>query len=397
MHEFSGRRDNFLITSPTYKTLHQSTLPPFLDLMKGLGTYDSKHEKFRMEGGGTVYCRTETDPDSIVGITNVRHIWGDEAGKYRRYFWENIQARADFCGCGIDLTTSPYSMNWIPKELIKPTEKGIRSDVEYIQAASWENPYHSLYDPDKRAHKRSTMDARRFDMLYGGVFGKMIGLVYDCFDEATHVVKQTQLPSGTVYYGGIDWGYTDPFVLGVRAITPTGFHFRISEFYKTGMTLPEMITVAKQKMAVFGIRKFYAGPDQPGYIEEFNRNGIPTEGADNDIRKGIDLQYELIKTGKYKVFEGTSPHALDEYSTYHYPEPEELEADQDSKEQNPVGQNDHCMDQERYITAMTHRTGEKYTPKAPQEEKRLGHMDQEKRLAYLKSKNKRNHGSESWS
>ena len=33
-------------------------------------------------GGGKVWCRTGTDPDSIVGITNVRAIWGDEAGLF---------------------------------------------------------------------------------------------------------------------------------------------------------------------------------------------------------------------------------------------------------------------------------------------------------------------------
>lgn len=394
MHEFTDRKDNFIITAPSYKTLHQSTLPEFFKVMEGLGTYDSKHERFRMQNGGTVYCRTETDPDSIVGITNVRHIWGDEAGKYRLYFWENLQARADFCGCGIDLTTSPYSMNWIPKELIKPTEKGLRSDIEYIQAASWENPYHSLYDQTKRDHKKSTMDPRRFDMLYGGLFGQMVGLVYDCFNEDIHVVPQCQLPSGTTYVGGIDWGYTDPFALGIRAITPSGYHFRVSEFYKTGMTLPDQIAVAKQKMAIFGVKKFWADPSQPGSIEEFNRNGIPTEAADNDIRKGVDLHYDLIKAGRYKVFAGTSPHIIDEYSTYHYPEPEELEPDQASKEQKPVDQNNHGMDQERYITIMTHRTSEKHAPKIPKEEKSLGELDQEKRINQLKRKNRIHHGSE---
>lgn len=365
--------------------------------MEGCGTYDKKFDTFKVHGGGTVFCRTETDPDSIVGITNVRHIWGDEAGKYRLYFWENIQARADFCGCGIDLTTSPYSLNWIPKDLIKPFERGLRPDVEYVQAASWENPYHSLYSEEKRDLKRRTMDPRRFDMIFGGLFGKMAGLVYDCFDEEQHVVDPFDLPPGTRFFGGIDWGFTDPFVLAVRAITPQGHHFRVSEYYKTGMTAADMVAVAKQKKSVFGIQTFYADPSRPEHIEEFNRNGLSCVPAVNDIRHGVDLHYDLIKSGKYRVFRGSSPYAMDEYANYHYPEPEDLGPDEDSKEQLPVGQGDHAMDAERYLTVMTYRTTLKHTPTAPSETKDTRQMNHEKRIAYLKKKNRFGRGSESWS
>lgn len=397
IHTHTRKDDNFLITAPTYKTLHQSTLPAFLSVMEGCGTYDKKFDLFRVHGGGTVFCRTETDPDSIVGITNIRHIWGDEAGKYRLYFWENIQARAEFCGCGIDLTTSPYSLNWIPRELIKPFEKGLRPDVEYIQAASWENPYHALYNEEKRELKRRTMDQRRFDMIFGGQFGQMAGLVYDCFDEGLHIIKPFQLPSGTRYYGGIDWGFSDPFVLGIRAITPSGHHFRISEFYKTGMTPSEIVTVVKQKKETFNVQTFFADPSRPEYIEELNRNGVSCVPANNDIQHGVGLHYDLMKSGRYQIFEGTSPHAIDEYSAYHYPEPEDLGPDDDSKEQLPVGQNDHVMDQERYITVMTYRSAEKHTPAVPEQRKDVTRMNHEKRIEFLKRKNRMGRGSENWS
>ncbi len=395
-HTFIDPEDNFLITSPTYKTLHQSTLPAFLKFMDGCGTYDKKFDLFRLNTGGVIYCRTQTDPDSIVGITNIKHIWADEAGKYGLYFWENIQARAEFCGAGIDLTTSPYSMNWIPKELIKPFERGLRNDVEYITAASWENPYHSLYNAEKRAHKKRTMDARRFDMIFGGQFGKMSGLVYDCFDEETMQCKPTQLPTGTKYFGGIDWGYTDPFVLKIRAVTPSGHHFSVSEFYKSRLIIGEQILATKQKMEIFGVERFYADPSRPDSIEAFNRAGIPTLPADNDIRNGIDAHYELIAGGRYKVFSGMNPHTLDEYASYHYPEPEDLGPDDNSKEELPVGQNDHSMDVERYLTMATvGRKLEKKSPKTPGENQGLS-RDHEERIKQLKKNKKRFQGSESW-
>lgn len=388
--------DNFLITSPTYKILHQSTLPAFFKYMDGCGKYDKKFDTFKLNSGGTIYCRTETDPDSIVGITNIKHIWGDEAGKYGLYFWENIQARADFCGASIDLTTSPYSMNWIPKELIRPHEKGLRQDIEYITAASWENPYHSLHDPEKRKAKRATMDERRFDMIYGGQFGKMAGLVYDCFDEEAMQCEPFALPAGTKYYAGLDWGFSpDPFVIIIRAITPSGHHFQVSEFCKTRLTISDQVQAAKQKQQIFNIEKFFADPSQPGSIEEFNRNKLPTIPAENSIRDGIDSHYELIKSGKFKIFRGSSPYSIDEYASYHYPEPSDLGPDDDAKEVVPVDQGNHCMDAAKYLTMMTVGRGvNKLVPKMPEDKRPEIMRDNLKRLKYLKSGRKQYPGSE---
>lgn len=396
MHTHTSPDDNFLITAPSYPILSQSTVPAFLRIMDGYGRYNASDKVFKMNGGGTCYFRTETHPDSIVGITNTRHIWGDEAGKYRLYFWENIQARSEFLGCPIDLTTSPYALNWVYKEIVKPAKAGQRPDVTLIQAASWENPYHSLHDPVKRAEKKATMDPRRFDMLYGGEFGRMSGLVYDCWDDDINLVQPFQLPIGTRYIGGIDWGFTDPFVLKIRAITPEGKHYGISEFYKTGLTLPDIVAIVKQKSQVYSTERYYADPSNPGAIEELNRNGLPVVPADNDIRRGVDLHYEMIKTGKYKEFRGACPFSMDERESYHYPEPVDLKPDQDSKEQLPVGQADHCMDVDRYITISTYRSDRKLTPKNPEEPKKRSDAPEDI-IARIRKRKNDHGGSEKWS
>ncbi len=341
MHTFRGKSDNFLILAPTYKIMQQSTLPAFLQLMDGYGKYSAGAAEFKVNGGGTGYFRTATDPDSIVGVTDVRFIWGDEAGKYSLYFWENIQARAGFREAQICLTTSPYTLNWIFKEIIRPKQKNAlaREDCDLIQAASWENPFFPAATIDRA---RKTMDSRRFNMLFGGAWEKMEGLVYDCFDETENQCEMFPLPTGSRTFAGVDWGYTEPFVLVVHAILPSGRRIQLSETYKSGLTIPDIVSIAKQKRDVFGIEKFYCDPSQPGYIEELCRNGVPAVAANNDIRPGIDWVYELIKTREFKMVRGSSPHTIDEIETYHYPEPADLKPDQKAKEQNPVGQNDHA-------------------------------------------------------
>lgn len=388
IHQFTDSSDNFLITAPTYPIMVQSTLPVFLKLMDGMGKLNQKDGVFKLHSGGNVYLRTESHPDSIIGITNIRHIWGDEAGKYRLYFWENMQARADFMNAGIDLTTSPYSLNWIYRELIKPHKQGLRPDVDYIMAPSWDNPYHSLHDPDKLQQKKRTMDARRFNMLYGGQWDKMEGLVYDCFSEDENICEPIALPSGTRFVAGVDWGYNpDPFVIKVHALCPDGKRYHVSEYYKTGQTPSDMVAAAKAKKQTWGITHFYCDPSQPGMIEEFCRNGIPAMPAENDIVRGIGAVYEGYKTRTTKIFRGACPHTVDEMETYHYPEEKDLRPDQDAKEPKPVDQYNHTMDADRYATIMTHRTHVKHVPKTHEKSAQETQVQRLQRLRRLRSNN----------
>ena len=341
MHTYTSDDDNFIITSPSFPILSQSTLPPFLKIMEGWGKHDKKENCFRMRGGGTCWFRTGTNPDSVVGITNVRAILCDEAGLYTLYFWENIQARSSYCKAPIRIVTSPYSLNWLYKEIIRPKMKDpeARPDVDLIQAASKENP---TFPEDEYEAKRLTMDPVRFQMMYGGNWGRMEGLVYKCYHEQENRVEAFKLPAGTRVFAGVDWGYSHPFVIVIRAITPTGQHYQIGEFYKTGMTIDKKKEIAKGLMQIHNIELFLADPANPDDIEAFNVAGLPCVGANNSIRKGIDAHYELIATRRYKIFVGTSPYTEDELEVYHYPEPKNLKPDQDDKEQLPVDKDNHC-------------------------------------------------------
>jgi len=355
MHEFTAPDDNFLVCSPSYKILEQSTLPPFLILNKNCGRLDRQNMCFHIHNGGKVWFRTGQNPDSVVGITNVRAILCDESGLYSRYFWDNIQARASFMEAPIRIVTSPYSLNWLYTDFIRPHQKGdpyIHRLIDLVQATSKDNPYF----PDKEYEdRRRTMDPRRFNMIYGGQFDKAEGLVYDCFDQGLHVVDKFDLPEGTKFYGGVDWGFRDPFVIIVRAVTPDGFHYDVGEFYKIGMTVDRMIDAASRYKTLYNIERFYCDPSRPEYISLFNQHGLRALPADNDIRLGIDRHYELINSGLYAVFRNMVPNLIDEYEQYHYPELKETKVDQVQKMELPVDKDNHSQDCLRYITMATYK------------------------------------------
>jgi PBSX family phage terminase large subunit len=338
--------------------MEQSVMPAFLSIMDGVGIYHKVSAKFEINGGGTVWFRTATEPDSIVGITNVYAIWADEAGKLSKYFWDNIQGRSAFKNCPIMLTSTPYTMNWLLKEVERPAKKG-RDDIHLVKAASNENPY---FSKDEFERRKQTMSALRFQAMFGGEFARLEGVVYDCLDQH-NFIDPFEMPIGTRYIAGVDWGHTHPFVIKVRAITLTGEHYGVSEYYKTGLTIRDMVQIATRLQTVWGIENFYCDPSEPGYILEFNRAGLRAVKANNDIRVGIDKHYELIKSKRYKLFKDANPYTEDEYENYHYPEPIDLKPDQAEKECLPVDKDNHCMDAERYITMATYDNYEKKTPK----------------------------------
>jgi hypothetical protein len=354
MHRYTSKDDNFIITTPTYKILKQATLPPFMKLNDGLGRLNKADMCFEMHAGGNVWIRSGQNPDSVVGITNVRAILCDEGGLYSRYFWDNIQARSSFSSCPVCIVTSPYSLNWLYTDFIRKIQQKdpyIMEMCEYVQAASYENPYFPKAEYDQR---KLTMDSHRFSMIYGGNFGRMEGLVYKCFDDDVDVIDPIPLPPDTKFYGGIDWGYTDPMVITIRAVLPSGYQYQIAEYYKTQQTIRDVIEMAKSYNSIYKKVIFVCDPSRPEYIQELNANGIIAYAARNDIRLGIDYHYDLIANKKYKVFRNTSPQTIDEYSQYHYPEPKNLKPDQGQKDMLPVDIQNHCMDSNRYITMATY-------------------------------------------
>lgn len=342
LFKYTDPLNNFLIIAPTFKILQQATLPSFFQMCKDYGSWYSSKAEFKVHGGGTIYMRTATDPESIEGVTNVRAIWCDEAGRFSKYFWDNVEGRAAIKQAQILNTTTPYALNWL-KQMHDDWKLGKRDDVEFINFRSIDNPY---FPREEYERQRRLLDPRRFAMKYDGVFGEMVGLVY----EQVHSVKAFDLPQGTRYYAGVDWGYHDPFVIHTRAVTPQGIHYQVDEFGKSGLLLSDMIQAMIQRHHIYKYELVFCDPSRPEYIKEFNAHGIKAVGAINDITLGIDRHRELMRTDRFYVFQDRCPATLKEYSEYHYPEPEEVGIDDDSGEPIPVDANNHHLDATRYTT-----------------------------------------------
>ena len=366
--------DNVIICAPTYKMLTQATLPKFLQTWGNMGTYHKVDSIFRFHNGVTAYIRSLTDPNALEGITDVIAIWLDEGGLISRYAWENVMGRAAFRQAQIMITTTPYALNWLFL-LWQEWKDGKRDDVLFVEFTSKDNPY---FPDEEFERQRRLLDSRRFLMKYMGKFGRMEGLVY----EQVNWIKAFPLPAGTEYYGGIDWGFTNPFALVIRALTPDGYHYRVAEFYKTGLTEEDIVNVCRQRKQIWNIKAFIADPSGADKIKALNRAGLNCIAGNNSVRTGIDEQSRLFKEDRFFIFEDDNPMGRDEYSTYHYPEPKELKVDEDEKEPEPVKANDHGCDADRYVTMHLRNFTDRRKATTPGTEKRP--TEAMRRLEWLK-------------
>ena len=309
---------NFIVATPTYKIMQQATLFALMDVFGPLGWRLHKvdgyldHPKWKPK----ILLRTGENPNSCEGVQRVIGGWGDEAGQFSRLFYENFQSRTSFERGPLLLTTTPYAMNWVAKELIQPWEKGERPDVGIVTFPSIANP---SFPKEEYERQKKLLDPQSFARRYEGVHAKMQGLVYPDYGDK-NVIEDFKLPVGTQYFAGVDWGYSpDPFAIVIRAVTPSGKHYDVKAFKGTHKTPSEKVHVAKGFGGLYPIKFWICGHDEPGSIQEFNNNGlkaIQCVVGKNSVEERIEKHNELIRTDRYQVFRSSYDLMDDEYNTY---------------------------------------------------------------------------------
>jgi hypothetical protein len=348
---YDGPDQTFIIAAPTFKLMAKSTMPWALSILRGCGHFDAKFNRFILNGGGIVWFASMLDSDSCEGATNVRGIWIDEAGKLRYDAWINLLARSSFLQAQIFLTTTPYALNWLYNDIYMPWKRGeTRDEVHVVQFRSVDNPH---FPREEYERQRKMLDPRVFKRKYGGTFQKMSGLVYPDIDS-DNFCPPFEVGDDYTVVAGVDFGWTNPFAIVVRAIRNDGLYdYQIAEFKKSYVELKDRVEILRQLQRAFRIKRFFCDSEDPGQIAMYCNAGLPAvavEKGPGSVALGIILHNELIKSKRYKMFSGRCKHTSDEYETYHYPEDTGKERNPAEK---PVQINDHLMDGNRYVTIST--------------------------------------------
>jgi len=277
--------------------------------------------------------------------------------------WEAIETlrgqKFDFLIIDEVASMRNFWLNW--QEVVRPTLTDTRGQALFISTPKGFNHFYDLYnfqdkDEDYKSFKFTTYDnpfipkeevdkARleltedRFAQEYMADFRKTEGLVYKEFNREQHVTEEQ--PSHIVkVMAGIDWGYTNPAsVYRCREDADRHYWFD-NEFYKTGQTTEQIIEFTK----LLKPEMVYPDPAEPDRLDIARRSGLNVREVSKDIEAGIDTVRELLKQNRIHIHPDCK-NLIWEFETYRYPS---RKPDQNEKEL-PVKENDHAMDNIRYI------------------------------------------------
>lgn len=235
----------------------------------------------------------------------------------------------------------------------------------------------------------------RYKRLRLGLWVSAEGIIYEEFDPAVHVLpwsydddgNRSPLPAEWPRYWVIDFGYVNPFVLKCYAEGPDGEIYCYREIYMTGRTVAEhaktIMDIVRPDVEVkwydhmnkierIRIEQRWIEPEPQAVICDHDaegrrtfekETGLGTQAALKDVLTGIDLHKERLRPTAegYAQFylmedilveldqsrrQALQPTCtLDEYPSYVW----KVDT-QGRKKDEPVKEDDHGMDTDRYLT-----------------------------------------------
>ncbi len=355
---------DYLIVTPTFPLLELKALPSFRRLFEEylqLGRYVAAPiRKFVFSPNGsqrtfekwngeptTVYFGHAQDPDSLESAT-AKAAWLDEAGqkKFRLGSWEAVQRRLSIHQGRVLLTTTPYDLGFIKQQFYDKWRSGDR-DIDVVRFESVANP---TFPVEEFERARQSLPAWKFDLFYRAIFTRPAGMIYDCFDDALHVVPRFAIPAHWKRYVGIDFGGVHTAALFYAEEPETGRLYLYREYLAGGLTAAEHARAIIERtpgcpFAVGGSKS----EDQ--WRAEFAAAGLPIRRPDQpEVEVGIDRVYGAHKRGEIVVFDDL-PGYREQKLTYS----RVLNASGEPTTAIEDKETFHFMDAERYIIGFLKR------------------------------------------
>jgi len=369
-----------LIGAPTYKILNQSTLQKFWEQFPHLQQYHKRQESvieipYQNKKGEqkvySVFIRSFDRPLTVEGMSP-GWAWLDEFGQCDSLAWTVVKTRMTVTGGKIFITTTPYNMGFLHREVYQPVKEGIETRMSLFNWSAYDlatffeeeskkvtgetSIEYALKSKSIREHldsEKKALPAEMFASRYMGQFARMTGLVYNVPD--TSFIPRDDYDFDRVI-GGIDWGFHHPAV-GVYGLKGDKWYV-IGEWAQTQKTEDEIIQAAKNLQEEFGVSRWYADSAAPQSIKAANKGTglyvVPFQkkkkSLSNDktgnkvssIHHGVSFIQQLVREGRLKIYDDCVLHR-DEFMSYHYPE-----EPTPGMEDIPEKGNDHFMDAMRY-------------------------------------------------
>lgn len=373
---------DYFVATPSFRLLSLKALPEFKRLFEKhlhlgrLYTHPQPKFVFSKEGEIKTFGReyeTETnvlfghaqDPESLESAT-AKAAWLDEAGqkKFKLGSFEAILRRLSIAMGRVLITTTPYNLGWLKKQMFDPWDESRRGgrvhpEIEIIRFDSTTNP---AFPEKEYIRAKRDLPSWKFNMFYRGFFERPAGLIYDCWAPSVHKIPRFKLSDTWPRYLGLDFGGVNTAGVFLAKEPTSGNLFAYREYHAGARTAKQHVAELLRDEPCLPISCGGAGSEDQ-WRAEFAAAGLPVlPPVVTEVEVGINRVYAAMQTGKLYVFDDLV-HLVDEIETYSRPTDEAgnvLEGIED-KEQY------HRLDAMRYIVSkiftptagQTSRTGGK--------------------------------------
>ena len=288
--------------------------------------------------GEKCYCLGAEKVSQVSKIrgASIKYCYGDEVADWSEEVFALLKSRLDKEYSCFDGTYNPqYPNHWLKRFL--DSDADIFSQVYTID----DNPFlpPSFVENLKKEYAGTVF----YDRYILGKWTLAEGLVYPMFGDSCIV---QDIPDTGDYYISIDYGTHNPFSAGLWCVTKTEA-VRIGEYYYCGReerkekTPEEYYSEVKRLAGGRDIKCLIVDPSADAFIATVKKHHeFKVRGAVNDVLPGIQTTAEMIASGKLKIHESCED-AIREFGLYRW--------DEKAESDRVVKENDHAMDEIRYM------------------------------------------------
>lgn len=341
IRERIGKDGLAVILGVTKSTIERNVLEPMRNLYGDMlvGTISSDNTAWIF--GEKCYCLGAEKVSQVSKIrgASIKYCYGDEVADWSEEVFALLKSRLDKEYSCFDGTFNPqYPDHWLKKFL--DSNADIFSQTYTID----DNPF--LPESFKENLKKEYEGTVYYDRYILGLWVRAEGLVYPMFGDGC-ITQDT--PDTGDYYISIDYGTLNPFSAGLWCVGKRSA-VRIAEIYYSGRetraqkTDEEYCDMVERLAGEKTIRAVVVDPSAASFIEALRRRGrFKVRHADNDVMNGIRTVSDFLRNGKIKIHESCE-NTIREFGLYRW--------DEKSESDRVVKENDHAMDEVRYM-AMT--------------------------------------------
>lgn len=338
IRERAGKDGLAVILGVTKSTIERNVLEPMRNLYgdKLVGTISSDNTAWIF--GEKCYCLGAEKVSQVSKIrgASIKYCYGDEVADWAEEVFALLKSRLDKEYSCFDGTYNPqYPNHWLKKFL--DSNADIFSQVYTID----DNPFlpPSFVENLKKEYAGTVF----YDRYILGKWTLAEGLIYPMFGDSCIV---QDIPDAGDYYISIDYGTHNPFSAGLWCVTKTEA-VRIGEYYYCGReerkekTPEEYYSEVKRLAGGRDIKCLIVDPSADAFIATVKKHHeFKVRGAVNDVLPGMQTTAEMIASGKLKIHESCED-AIREFGLYRW--------DEKAESDRVVKENDHAMDEVRYM------------------------------------------------